>query len=126
MGLVKTLICERPYKVKLSGWGTKPFPVRWRSWRAGYVLLRGLRCLPASSTGVRERLIQTPPSVGLVLTLLVGLVMRDVALARDEVVGLMAGLPTSEAGPTCTIRLSERLAENGDGPGRRVRINWHR
>ena len=70
--------------------------------------------------------ILTPPSVGVGLTLLVGLVMRDVALTRDEVVGLMAGFPTSEAGPTCIIRLGERIAEKGDGPGRRVRINWHR
>ena len=58
------------------------------------------------------------PQVGLALTRLVGLLMRDVALTRDEV-GLMARLLTSEAAPTGTTRLSDWLAENGDGLGRR-------
>ena len=35
--------------------------------------------------------------------------MRDVALTRDEVVGLMAGLLTSEAAPTNTTRLPDWL-----------------
>ena len=74
--------------------------------------------LLASTMGVRARLVHTPPSAGLALTRLVGLLMRDVALTRDEVVGLMAGLLTSEAAPTGTTRLSDWLAENGDGLGR--------
>ena len=57
--------------------------------------------------------------VGLALTRLVGLLMRDVALTRDEVVGLMAGLLTSEAAPTGTTRLSDWLDDNADGLGRR-------
>ena len=56
--------------------------------------------------------------MGHALTRLVGLLMRDVALTRDEVDGLMAGLLTSEAAPTGTTRLSDWLAENGDGLGR--------
>ena len=44
--------------------------------------------------------------------------MRDVALTRDEVVGLMAGLLTSEAAPTGTTRLSDWLDANADGLGR--------
>ena len=75
--------------------------------------------LLASAMGVRARLVHTPPSAGLALTRLVGLLMRDVALTHDEVVGLMAGLLTSEAAPTGTTRLSDWLAENGDGLGRR-------
>ena len=47
--------------------------------------------LLASSMGVRRRFLHTPPLVGLALTGLVGLMMRDVALTRDEVDGLMAG-----------------------------------
>ena len=84
--------------------------------------------LLASSMGVRARLVHTPPSAGLALTRLVGLLMRDVALTRDEVVGLMAGLLTSEAAPTGTTRLADWLMENGDGLGRRyvseLRRNW--
>ncbi len=57
--------------------------------------------------------------MGLALTRLVGLLMRDVALTRDEVVGLMAGLLTSEAAPTGTTRLADCLDANADGLGRR-------
>ena len=57
--------------------------------------------------------------MGLALTRLVGLLMRDLVLTRDEVVGLMAGLLTSEAVPTGTTRLSDWLAENGDSLGTR-------
>ena len=84
--------------------------------------------LLASSMGVRARLVRTPPRLGLALTGLVGFLMRDMALTHDEVVGLMAGLLTSEEPPTGTTRLSDWLAENGDGLGRRyvseLRRNW--
>ena len=84
--------------------------------------------LLASSMGVRARLVRTPPSVGLALTGLVGLMMRDVALTRDEVDGLMAGLLTSEEQPTGTTRLSDWLKDGADGLGRRyvseLTRNW--
>ena len=57
--------------------------------------------------------------MGLALTGLVGLLMRDMVLTNDEVVGLIAGLLTSGDPPTGTTRLSDWLAENGDGLGRR-------
>ena len=75
--------------------------------------------LLASSMGVRRWFLHTPPRMGLALTGLVGLLMRDMALTRDEVVGLMDGLLTSDESPTGTTRLGDRLAENGDGLGRR-------
>ena len=53
------------------------------------------------------------------MTGLVGLLMRDIALTLDEVVGLMDGLLTSRESPTGTTRLSDWLEENGDGLGRR-------
>ena len=84
--------------------------------------------LLASSMGIRARLVRTPPSVGLALTGLVGLLKRDMALTRDEVDGLMVGLLTSGEPPTGTTRLSDWLVENGDGLGRRyvseLRRNW--
>ena len=40
--------------------------------------------------------------------------MRDMALTRDEVVGLMEGLLTSAEPPTGTTRLSDWLAEDGE------------
>ena len=66
--------------------------------------------------------------MGLALTGLVGLLMRDMTLTRDEVVGLMDGLLTSGEPPTGTTMLSDWLAENGDGLGRQyvseLRRNW--
>ena len=86
--------------------------------------------LLASTMGVRRWFLHTPPRVGLALTGLVGLLMRDMALTHDEVVGLMAGLLTSQAVPTGTTRLAEWLKENADGMGRRyvseLRRNWRR
>ena len=85
--------------------------------------------LLAASMGVRARLVHTPPSVGLALTRLVGFLMRDMALTRDEVDGLMAGLLTSAAPPTGTTRLADWLDDNADGLGRRyiseMRRNFH-
>ena len=75
--------------------------------------------LLASSMGVRRWFLHAPPRVGLALTGLVGLLMRDMALTHDEVDGLMAGLLTSQEPPTGTTMLSDWLAENGDGLGRR-------
>ena len=86
--------------------------------------------LLASSMGVRRRFLHTPPSVGLALTRLVGLLMRDMALTHDEVVGLMDGLLTSGEPPTGTTRLSDWLSDNAGGLGRRyvseLRRNWRR
>ena len=88
--------------------------------------------LLASAVGVRSRLMHTPPSLALALALtgLVGLLMRDLALTRDEVDGLMAGLLTSDAAPTGTTRLSDWLKDNADGLGRRytseLRRNYRR
>ena len=80
---------------------------------------KALLRLLASSMGVRSRLVHTPPSLALALTGLVGLLMRDLALTRDEVDGLMAGLLTSDAAPTGTIRLSDWLDGNANSLGRR-------
>ena len=75
--------------------------------------------LLAASVGVRRRFLHTPPRVGLALTRLVGLLMRDMALTPDEVDGLMAGLLTSQEPPTGTTRLADWLDDNADWLGRR-------
>ena len=82
--------------------------------------------LIASSMGVPCRLVHTPPSLGLTLTRLVGLTMRDVVLTRDEVDGLMAGLLTSDAAPTGTTALSSWLEDNAHGLGRRYASELNR
>ena len=71
------------------------------------------------SVGARVRLVGTPPPTGLALTRLVGLLLRDVGLTRDEVDGLMAGLLTSGAAPTGMTRLGDWLADNRGVLGQR-------
>ena len=75
--------------------------------------------LLASSMGVRRRFLHTHPRVGLALTGLVGLLMRDMTLTHDEVVGLMDGLLTSRESPTGTTRLADWLKDNAGGLGLR-------
>ena len=74
--------------------------------------------LLAQTVGAKVRLVHTPPSLGFAMTRLVGLLLRDVVLTRDEVDGLMTGLLTSHAVPAGT-RLGEWLKDNADGLGRR-------
>ena len=75
--------------------------------------------LLASSVSARVRLVHTPPPLGFAMTRLVGLMLRDVVLTRDEVEGLMAGLLTSEGRPTGATRLAHWMNGNGDALGLR-------
>ena len=74
--------------------------------------------LLAQAMGARVRLVHTPASLGFAMTWLVGLLLRDTALTRDEVDGLMAGLLTSVGVPTGTTKLRDWLARNADALGR--------
>ena len=75
--------------------------------------------LLASAVDARVRLVHMPPSLGFTLTRLVGLLLRDTVLSRDEVDGLVARLLTSDSKPTGVTRLSEWLKDNSGGLGRR-------
>ena len=74
--------------------------------------------LLASAVGARIRLVNTPPPLGFALTRLVGLLLRDVVLTRNEVDGLMAGLLTSDGAPTGVTRLGDWLRRDVDCIGR--------
>ena len=86
--------------------------------------------LLASAVGARIRLVNTPAPLGFALTRLVGLLLRDAVLTRDEVDGLMAGLLTSGATPTGMTRLGDWLADNRGVLGKRyvseLRRNYRR
>ncbi len=86
--------------------------------------------LLAASMGVRSAFVHTSPSLGLGLTKLIGLLVRDVVLIRDEVDGLMAGLLTSCAPPSGATKLSAWLQDNAAGLGRsyvpELRRNYRR
>ena len=75
--------------------------------------------LLATAIGVRPQLMHAPPRVGLALTQLADLLKGDLAITRDEVVGLIAGLLTLSDASTGTTRLGDWLEENADGLGRR-------
>ena len=78
----------------------------------------------------RVPLVHIPPSLGLAMTWLVGLPLRDTVLTRDEVDSLMAGLLTTTGTPSGKTRLSEWLDGNSDSLGRRyvseLRRNFRR
>ena len=82
--------------------------------------------LLASAVRARVRLVHTPPGVGYALTRLVGLVLREVVLTRDEVDGLMAGLLASSAVSSGMTKLGDWLADNADGLGRQYVSELHR
>ncbi len=63
-------------------------------------------------------LVNTPPTIGLALTNLIGLLMRDIVLTRDEIDGLMSDLLISDAPPTSTTHFADWLKENADSLGR--------
>ena len=65
--------------------------------------------LLASAVGARVLLVHRPSALGFALTRLVGLLLRDVVLTRDEVGGLMAGLLMSNAEPSSATRLKTWL-----------------
>ena len=70
--------------------------------------------LLAKAVNTRVRLGHMLPAVGFAATRLIGPLLRDVVLTRDEVDGLMAGLLTSHAAPAGTTRLAGWLEDNPD------------
>ena len=74
--------------------------------------------LIADSIGARVRVAHVGRRLGMLMTGLVGLAVRDVTLTRDEVEGLMADLLVSRGEPTGETRLSDWLAEYGTDLGK--------
>ena len=73
--------------------------------------------LVASAVGTRSRLVHMPPPLGLALTRLVGLMVRDVVLTRNEVDELMSNTFTSDAAPTGTTTMSGGVGQAHGRPG---------
>jgi uncharacterized protein YbjT (DUF2867 family) len=67
----------------------------------------------------KARIVHLSPPLALFLSRIVGYLVNDVVLTRDEVEGLMASLLVSDGPPTGQTRLSDWLAENGDSVGAR-------
>ncbi len=75
--------------------------------------------LIAAAVGSRAGLVHVPPGLALSLSGVVGAIVRDVVLTRDEVAGLMAGLLVSNGPPTGRTRLGDWLTANRTTVGRR-------
>ena len=73
--------------------------------------------LIADQIGASAWVVHLRPSTAHIVTRLVGYLVRDVVLTRDEIEGLMAGLLVSGAPPTGKTLLSEWLPENAETLG---------
>jgi hypothetical protein len=69
--------------------------------------------------GSRALVVTTPVGAALVAARLIGLVVHDVVLTRDEVTELQTRMMRSSAPPAGRIRLADWLAANADLLGRR-------
>ena len=79
----------------------------------------GLVRLVADALGKRPRLLKLPANVALGLSQVLGLLLRDTMLTRDEVKGLTANLLVSDEPPRGTASLRAWLQEHADALGRR-------
>jgi NADH dehydrogenase len=75
--------------------------------------------LIASAMGCKARIIRIPVTMALALSRMLGLILRDVVLTREEINGLMAGLLVSQGPPTGRTRISEWLKKSADTFGTR-------
>ena len=82
--------------------------------------------LVTAATKVNSRILHTPPTLALGLTSIVGLLLRDVVLTRDEIDGLMAGLLTSVSPPTGTTKFTDWLNTNAQNLGWRYESELQR
>lgn len=73
--------------------------------------------LIAEKIGSRAKLIHISPEVGLLLTKLIGYLVRDVVITRDEVRGLMSNLLISRERPTGSTLLSQWLEQHAGAIG---------
>lgn len=62
--------------------------------------------------GARSLILPIPPLFALLIGKVVGPLMGDVLITKDEIDGLMAGLLESESPPTCPTLFSEWIGEN--------------
>jgi len=67
--------------------------------------------------GSRSRVLHLPPRVALAASRVIGLLVRDVVLTRDEVEGLLAELLVTQSAPAGKTRLADWLRENQDTVG---------
>ena len=75
--------------------------------------------LIARTIGSRALFVHVPPAVALTAAAVIGRVVGDVVVTRDELEGLMAELVTTEGPSTGATALTEWLAQNAAVVGTR-------
>jgi NADH dehydrogenase len=80
---------------------------------------RELVNLIAYKIGCQARIIRLRPGLALLLSRLIGYLVNDTPVTRDEVQGLMSNLLVSREAPTGHTRLEDWLEENRDVVGKR-------
>jgi NADH dehydrogenase len=70
------------------------------------------------ATSSRAIVLHLPPALAQALASIVGRLMGDVMLTRDEVRGLMGNLLATNSPPAAPTRLSEWIAQHADQLGR--------
>lgn len=78
---------------------------------------KGLVRLIAEKVGGRARLVHVPPGVALLAAGLIGRLVGDVVLTRDELSGLMANLLVASGPATGEVTFSRWLGENAHRVG---------
>lgn len=78
---------------------------------------KGLVRLMAEKVGSRARLVHVPPGVALLAAGLIGRLVGDVVLTRDELSGLMANLLVASGPATGEVTFSRWLGENAHRVG---------
>lgn len=74
--------------------------------------------LIAETVASRARIIHVPPSAALAASRVIGVLVKDVLVTRDELEGLMANLVVTDGRTTGHRRLTDWLAENAATVGR--------
>ena len=70
------------------------------------------------TTGGRAMVVSLPPSLVLTSANLMGFIVRDVVLTREEIDGLMSGHLVSQGPPTASTRLTDWMRDHRDTLGR--------
>jgi NADH dehydrogenase len=71
-----------------------------------------------SIIGVRRPIVSVPPSVGYAVGAVLGKLVGDVMITRDEVEGLMADLLVTSSPPAGSTRLTDWAREHADTLGK--------
>jgi uncharacterized protein YbjT (DUF2867 family) len=80
---------------------------------------RGLVERISDAIGVRRPIISVPPSVGYAVSAIIGRLVDDVLITREEIEGLMAGLLYVDSPPVGKTKLTDWAREHANWLGRR-------